>query len=203
MLRRISTALAAASLFALLAAAPSVARAADGALDTFKAGHSRVVELVAAKAADAALGREVDQLLDYGALARESLGGEARYAENCAARCAEFEALLTKLIRENYLRRLRNGAGARVEYVGEEARTRGVAVKTTVTLARDGQPEVVAVDYVMHEADGRWRVRDIVTDGVSLARNYKFEFNQILKNGGIDALIARLQARLAELAKGT
>ena len=53
----------------------------------------------------------------------------------------------------------------------------------------------------MHEVDGRWQVRDIVTDGVSLARNYKYEFNQILKKDGIDGLIARLESKLAVLAK--
>lgn len=200
-MRRIVTAIATTSLFVLLLAAPTAAMALGGALDTFKAGHTKVVELVASGAKSDAIEREVDQLLDYRALARESLGGEARYAEACAARCAEFEALLTRLIRENYLRRLRSGGEHKVAYVGEEARTRGIVVKTTVTFARDGQQEVVAVDYLMHEADGRWQVRDIITDGVSLARNYKFEFNQILKQGGIDALITRLEARLAELAK--
>lgn len=190
------------SLLALsLVAAPGSAQAAGGALDTFRAGHARVVELVAKRAASAAVQREVDALLDYGALAQESLGGPARYAERCGTRCAEFEALLGRLIRENYLRRLRSDRDHRVDYVGEEPRARGTQVMTSVVYKKDGKDERVAVDYVMHEVDGRWQVRDIITDGVSLARNYKYEFNQILKQDGIDGLIARLESKLDLLAK--
>lgn len=198
---RLRVALASLSLFALtLVAAPATAHA-GGALDTFKAGHARVVDLVKKGAASAAIERQVDGLLDYGALAQESLGGPARYAERCGARCAEFEALLGRLIRENYLRRLRSDRAHAVDYLGEEQRARGTRVMTAVSYNKDGKDERVAVDYVMHEVDGRWQVRDIVTDGVSLARNYKYEFNQILKQDGIDGLIARLEGKLALLAR--
>lgn len=188
-------------LLALTSAVPADASAAGGALDTFRAGHTRVVELVGKRAASDAIEREVDRLLDYGALARESLGGADRYAERCGSRCAEFEALLARLIRENYLRRLRSDGAHRVDYVGEETRSRGTVIMTSVAFKKDGHDQSVTVDYLMHEVDGRWQVRDIITDGVSLARNYKFEFNQILKQDGIDGLIARLEARIDLLAK--
>jgi phospholipid transport system substrate-binding protein len=191
--------------FALLmlsaAFAPSSASAADGALDTFRAGHDRVTALVAKRAKVDAIEKEVDALLDYKALAQESLGGAARYAERCGARCGEYEALLARLIRENYLRRIRADKGHSISYLGEESRPRGTKVQTSVGYQKDGKDATVEVDYVMHEVDGRWQVRDIVTDGVSLAKNYKYEFNQILKKDGIDGLIGRLESKLAVLAK--
>lgn len=199
---RLRLAVTSLSLFALtLVAAPTTAHAAAGALDAFKAGHAKVVELVAKRAAGDAIQRQVDALLDYTALAQESLGGTARYAERCGTRCAEFEALLGRLIRENYLRRIRSDRAHQVDYLGEEARPKGTRVMTAIRYSKDGKDESVAVDYLMHEVDGRWQVRDIVTDGVSLARNYKYEFNQILKQDGIDGLIARLESKLALLAK--
>lgn len=199
--RILSTVVASSLLLASLTAAPAAASGPAGALDTFRTGHAKVVELVAGRAAGDAIQREVDRLLDYRALARESLGGEARYAERCGSRCAEFEVLLARLIRENYLRRLRSDGAHRVDYLGAEVRSRGTVVMTSVAFDRDGKPQTVTVDYLMHEIDGRWQVRDIITDGVSLARNYKFEFNQVLKQDGIDGLIARLEARLDLLAK--
>lgn len=190
------------SLLALGAvSAPSTASAAGGALDTFRAGHGKVTHLVSKRAQAAAIEKEVDALLDYHALAQESLGGPARFAERCGARCDEFEKLLARLIRENYLRRIRSDKEHSISFVGEETRPRGTRVQTAVRYQKDGKDAIVEVDYVMHEVDGRWQVRDIVTDGVSLAKNYKFEFNQILKKDGIDGLIARLESKLAVLAK--
>lgn len=176
------------------------AAAADGAMDTFKARHGKVVELVKKRADIATLQKEVDALLDYKALAETSLGGPARYAAKCEPRCAEFEALLTRLIRENYLKRIRTDKKYELAYVGEEQKPRGTHVITNVSLSRDGKPEVVEVVYVMHQVNGVWLTEDIITDGISLAKNYKFEFNKILKDKGINELIARLEAKLTELA---
>jgi ABC-type transporter MlaC component len=53
----------------------------------------------------------------------------------------------------------------------------------------------------MHRVGDDWKVIDIITEGVSLAKNYKYEFNKILKEKGIDELILRLDTKLTELAK--
>jgi len=176
------------------------AAAADGALDTFKARHGKVVELVKKGASNDVLQKEVDALLNYKALAETSLGGPARYAGKCAPRCAEFETLLARLIRENYLKRIRSDKKYDLTYLGEEVKTRGTNVLTQIALTRDGKPEVVEVVYVMEQTPEGWKVGDIITDGVSLAKNYKFEFNKILKDKGIDELISRLDSKVSELA---
>jgi phospholipid transport system substrate-binding protein len=188
-------------LLSLAVVSPAVA--ADGALDTFKARHGKVVELVKKGAATEALQKEVDQLLNYKALAETSLGGPARYAGKCAPRCAEFETLLARLIRENYLKRIRSDKKYEMTYLGEEVKARGTHVRTQIAMTRDGKPEVVEVVYVMEQLDGVWRVEDIITDGVSLAKNYKFEFNKIIRDKGIDELISRLENKLVELAANT
>jgi phospholipid transport system substrate-binding protein len=85
-------------------------------------------------------------------------------------------------------------------YLGEEVKARGTHVLTQIALTRDGKPEVVEVVYVMTQTPEGWKVDDIITDGVSLAKNYKFEFNKILKDKGIDELISRLESKVSELA---
>lgn len=168
----------------------------------FKERHAKVLELVKKHAAPDVVAIEVDKLLDYKALAETSLGGPARYAGRCAPRCAEFEALLTRLIRENYLKRIRTDKKYELTVVGEDAKVGGdVRVITNIALTRDGKPEIVEVVYVMHLVGDTWKVEDIVTDGVSLAKNYKFEFNKIIRDKGIDELILRLDNKLVELAK--
>ncbi|MBL9104052.1 MAG: ABC transporter substrate-binding protein [Myxococcales bacterium] len=180
-------------------AAASIAAPAD-AKSTFKVRHEKVVELIKKGASDEALQKEVDQLLNYRALAETTLGGPARYEGKCAPRCAEFEAVLARLIRENYLKRIRSDKKYEMTYLGEEVKGRATHVRTQIALTRDSKPEVVEIVYAMEQTPEGWKVSDIITDGVSLAKNYKFEFNKILKDKGIDELISRLDVKVSELA---
>jgi phospholipid transport system substrate-binding protein len=173
------------------------------AMATFKEKHGQVIRLVKAKASSKRIEQRVDQLLDYEWLAQSALGGPKRFKKRCEPRCDEFKALLTRLIRENYLKRIRLSDRGDVEYVGEDRRPRASKVTTRVSFEKNGRRQVIEVAYVMHRVEGAWQVRDIITDGVSLARNYKYEFNKVLRDGGIDELMRRLQAKLDTLAKSS
>lgn len=184
--------------------AVSTAHAADAppsALDAFKSSHQTVVGLVHDKAGTDKIESEVDELLDYEWIAHAALGGERRYEKKCEPRCAEYEALLAKLIRENYLKRIRQADTGKVEYLGEEVRKDKAKVDTRVTFEKDGQTQSLEISYVMHYVDGKWVARNIITDGVSLAKTYRYEFGKILRDEGIDGLITRLETKLAEVAK--
>ncbi len=191
---------------ALVIGGQAVAADDDDALQAFKRKHDKVVAMVKHRAKPEQLQAEVDALLDYKWIAEAALGGvvhnERRYDRRCEPRCDEFETLLTRLIRENYLKRIRSDKKHQVEYVGEERRPRATKVTTRVKLVKNGRTQTIEIAYIMHKVEGgRWQVRDIITDGVSLARNYKYEFNKILREKGIDELIARLENKLAEVAK--
>lgn len=180
---------------------PEEAEGGVSALDEFKRRHEVVMLLVKSKMPEQAIAAEVDNLLDYDWIALQSLGGKNRADKRCEPRCAEFEDLLTKLIRENYLKRIVQAENGTVEYVGEERRARASRVTTRVHFERDGAKQVLEVAYVMHVVDGKWYVRDIITESVSLAKNYRYEFNKILRDEGIDGLVSRLATKLADLAK--
>jgi phospholipid transport system substrate-binding protein len=185
---------------AALTTAPNVARAEDSALEAFKAKHEAVVKLVKDNATDAQLQAKIDELLDYDYLAISALGGPDNYATVCGSRCDEFEALLTKLIRQNYLRMIRKAEKHPVEYVGQVAGKNDVyKVTTRVKIDKNGREQTVTVDYVMHKIDGNWQVRDIITDDVSLSKTYRYEFNKIAKSEGIDGIIRKLEDKLASL----
>jgi phospholipid transport system substrate-binding protein len=178
------------------------ARASDGAAgdaaETFQTQHGALVQLVEDGATDGKLGAELDRMLDYHWLAEASLGGSDNYASVCGSRCAEFEALLTKLIRDNYLRMVRKAKQHPLELVGAVEGKGGVhKVSTKLRVEKNGRSRAVTVDYIMHEVAGSWQVRDIITDDVSLVRTYRHEFNKIAKSEGIDGIIARLQEKLA------
>ena len=47
----------------------------------------------------------------------------------------------------------------------------------------------------MENIDEKWKVTDIAIEGISLLRNYRAQFNEIIANAGYDELLKRLQAK--------
>ncbi len=186
--------------FALLGSAPAMAADEPGAKDTWTRAHAEVTTLLEQGAPEARVAAMVDSLLDYRFIAQAALGGGDRYQERCGDRCAEYEALVAKLVRHGYLERLSAHERAKIEVVGEVVREKATKVDTRVAFTdAEGRRRNVSVAYVMHRVDGRWIVRDILTDGISLAKNHRYEVNRIYREGGIDLVIERLRKKLAEL----
>jgi len=73
-----------------------------------------------------------------------------------------------------------------------DANATEVTVKTEVIRA-GGAP--VPIDYAMAKTPQGWKVYDIIVGGVSLVTNYRDEFNEQIKNGGVDNLIKTLQKK--------
>ncbi len=178
--------------------APERGKRSDGgpATDAFKQKHEVVVGLVTRNAKDKEIEAQMDALLDYPWLSRASLGGENRYAETCGARCDEFESLLTKVVRDNYLQLVRRSSKQPLTFVSEQAgRNDTYKIDAKVQTEKHGRLQNVDVSFIVHKVGDKWAVRDIITDGVSLAKTYRYEFAKQLKQGGIDAVIDGLKTR--------
>jgi phospholipid transport system substrate-binding protein len=70
-----------------------------------------------------------------------------------------------------------------------------VTVRTAV-LKPGGAP--IQIDYSMGKTAAGWKAYDVIVGGVSLVTNYRDEFNEQIKAGGVDGLIKAL----AEKNKG-
>ena len=67
-----------------------------------------------------------------------------------------------------------------------------VVVRTIVQKA-GGQP--IPLDYNLAKAADGWKAYDVVIGGVSLVTNYRDEFNEQIKSGGVDGLIKALSEK--------
>jgi phospholipid transport system substrate-binding protein len=67
-----------------------------------------------------------------------------------------------------------------------------VTVRTAVVRA-SGAP--VQIDYSLEKKADGWKCYDVVVGGVSLVTNYRDEFNEQIKSGGVDGLIRTLADR--------
>ena len=83
---------------------------------------------------------------------------------------------------------------------GEQPAPSGVMVRSQIIKA-NGEP--VKVDYMMRRSGEGWLISDIYLDGaISEVATRRSEFSTILKNEGIDCMIAALN-RKADILTGT
>ena len=60
--------------------------------------------------------------------------------------------------------------------------------------------KAVDIDYALEKQGEAWKVYDVIVAGGSLVTNYRNDFRNQILSGGIDGLIASLEAKNAELA---
>jgi phospholipid transport system substrate-binding protein len=82
--------------------------------------------------------------------------------------------------------------GVNIRYLGESIDGESASVATTL-LTRGGQE--LPVDYWMVRRGDRWKVRDVVVDGVSLVMNYRAQIARVLATYPYAELVARMQAK--------
>jgi phospholipid transport system substrate-binding protein len=87
-----------------------------------------------------------------------------------------------------YADRFDTYAGQKLEVMGEQPAPSGVMVKSQI-IKTSGEP--VKVDYMMRRSGEIWLISDIYLDGaISEVAIRRSEFGAILKNDGVDGLIA-------------
>ena len=63
-----------------------------------------------------------------------------------------------------------------------------------------GQP--LPLEFQARKTEKGWKIYDIAVEGVSLVLTYRSEFDTVVKQGGIDALIKRLRDKNTPAGKG-
>ena len=105
-----------------------------------------------------------------------------------------------RYISATYADRFDSYAGQKLEVSGEQPALSGVIVRSQIIKANG---DLVEVDYMMHRGSDGWLISDIYVDGtISEVATRRSEFAAILKNEGIDGLIAALN-RKADILTGT
>jgi phospholipid transport system substrate-binding protein len=193
----------------LVACVPALALAApSGAMTTLKQKNGEVDRLLRQKVEKGSPAEQKQKddvkklaasLLDYDELGKRAMA--QHWDKLSPAQQKEFISTLRGLIERNYVKQLKTNLDYQVVYKGEDPDGSESVVTTLVKVKTSGTTNDAEVVYKMHKlADGSWRVFDIVTDEVSLVRNYKTQFNKIITEQSYDALIKKMKSKLAEEA---
>jgi phospholipid transport system substrate-binding protein len=139
-----------------------------------------------------------DDLFDFEGLSRRTLG--IHWRKFSAAERKEFQALYRTLLERAYMNRICAYKDETVRYPGERKLAKGrVEVPTEIVTAK----AVVPVAYRVILKGKTWRVYDVVIEGVSLVRNYRSQFRDILRRNRPAKLLAILRKKTASPAKET
>lgn len=115
---------------------------------------------------------------------------------------SEYQTLFAEWLMETYAGRLGGYEGQKLEVINSVAAgSRDVFVRTRVLLP-DGSPPMSA-DWRVRKFDDRFRIIDIVVEGVSMAAAQKSEFESVIRKVGVDGLIESLRQRLSMLLADT
>ena len=108
---------------------------------------------------------------------------------------ADFVDLFTRLLQYAYIGKLEQYTGQKVIFKGERIRGKRAEVKTELN---DGQKSV-AVSYIMLLEGDQWMIYDVIIEGVSLVRNYREQFKQILRKEKYSGLVSQIEKKVKQL----
>jgi phospholipid transport system substrate-binding protein len=144
----------------------------------------------------AALSELLRGFLDTNALARLAAGPHLE--GRSAAETDEFLRLFHEFFVRTYVQRLLLFDAPDFTYGAEKVAGDQASVATEVVTPGDR----FAVDYTLRKTDGSWRTTDIVVEGVSLAKNFRAQFDAAVAKDSFQGLLDRLRAKVAAPAQG-
>ncbi len=77
----------------------------------------------------------------------------------------------------------------------------GGRVQVATAIKRNGQADV-SLEYLLQQREQGWRIINIIADGVSDLALKRAEYQRVFASGGLDGLVAELEAQTQRLERG-
>ncbi|HEY7520243.1 MAG TPA: ABC transporter substrate-binding protein [Methylomirabilota bacterium] len=135
-------------------------------------------------------------LFDFEEMARRTL--TRHWAARAPQERAEFVRLFTDLLERSYIGRIESWSGEKILYTSETVDGSFASVRSKIITRR----AEVAIEYRLLQRDGRWRVYDVLMDGVSFVSTYRSEFERIIQQSSWSGLMDKLRKRAIQASVG-
>ena len=135
----------------------------------------------------------IGQNFDFVAMANRVLA--TNWSKATKPQRARFTSLFRELLSNTYWRKISGYSNEQVEYLGEKMRSQKLATVNTVIKTDTVD---IPVDYKLYLKGDAWMAYDVVIEQVSLVRNYRGSFLEIVRKDGIDGLIGQLETKVAD-----
>ena len=136
--------------------------------------------------------KEIYRRIDWKSVARSSLG--RHWAKLKPAQQTEFVDVFSRFLVETVLDKFEtnNVNGVQFAYVGEKIIGEYASVRVQVTTKDQVDHPI---EYRLQKSGNEWRGYDVLIEGVSMVKNYRDQFDEILGKSSYEELVADLRAK--------
>jgi phospholipid transport system substrate-binding protein len=131
----------------------------------------------------------INQIFDWKELSKRTLGRNWKKFND--AQKKEFTDLFSSLLEGVYADRLLAYSDEKVIFDKESELRKGQFEVQSYIATSDGKK--IPLYYRMVEKQGKWRVYDVVIEGVSMVKNYRSQFREILSKKQPEDLLETLR----------
>ena len=133
----------------------------------------------------------VDSRFDFWEMSRRTL---PRHWEGLSAKEREvFVEKFTALLKNKYVQRLNQYSGESVVFEKQTIKNSRSAVFTHFIHGSQN----FSIIYLLRQKETGWLIYDFVIEGVSVVRNYRSQFDTIIKNESFSKLLERIEKKIA------
>ena len=187
-------------LILLLIISPLAYSAASS--ETLKAHINKVLEVLRNPDLKGESGKKVKQekirsisaeVFDFTELSKRSLG--QNWNKLTAGQQEEFTKLFKSLLETVYADKITSYTDERIIFKEEITLSEKTVEVPTAIVTKTSE---IPINYRLLQEKGRWKVYDVVIEGVSLVNNYRTQFREILANKTPEALLDILRKKVSE-----
>ncbi len=140
----------------------------------------------------------VDNRFDFQLMGRLALGNA--WASVDKVERQHFLSLFAELLKNTYVRRVNAYSGEKIIFTKQIIR-KNLAL---ISSYYDKNNDQFSINYKMKKnGSGKWLVYDVVIEGVSVVKQYRRQFQQILQNESLVALNKRLDDKVKALVQAS
>jgi len=135
---------------------------------------------------------------DWREMSRSALGYHWRSFS--AADRDRFSELFKRFLEASYIGKIESYSGQQINFVREVPNGPGYSTVNTTIVQTDG--DAIKVNYALVQENGAWKVTDVTIDAISIIANYRNQFNRVINNQGVPALLSDLKRKQAQIESG-
>jgi len=140
----------------------------------------------------AIIGKEIDTVFDFTELSRRTLGRE--WKKMSAEQQKEFVDLFRQLLQGVYADRLLAYSDQKIIFGKETMLKKGRAEVQSFLQTSDGKK--IPLFYRLTDKSGSWKVYDVIIEGVSMVKNYRTQFREIISKDSPEKLLEILRNKV-------
>ena len=129
-------------------------------------------------------------MFDFRAMARSSLG--KNWNSLTVEEQDRFVGLFASLIEQRYIGKIDAYNNQKVVYKDQLIRKNKARVYTAI-IDKDLE---IPIDYSLQKSQGKWLIRDLKIENVSLIANYRRDFNSIIRKEQFAGLVEKITEQL-------